>query len=176
MSRSRVMRADPCAITAIPPTITKSTPCETRACRRDWRRSSGHSANGLTCRQRELAHVLIAGLEGPQALLRRELQVLEHHRLVDAGLRLPRGQGQLPSTRPQRPLDRCHARAGAVGLQTRDRGLRGAQARCQGLLAEAGRAASLAYELSGCHREKTISIQPSKKDDTGALDLHSPLH
>src|SRR6185437_3309050 len=114
MSRSRVMRADPCAITAIPPTMTKSTPCETSARRSASRSSSGHSANGLPRGERELAHVVIARLEGPEPLLGRELQVCGDERLVDARLRLSSAEGQLPATRAQRPLERRHPRTGTV--------------------------------------------------------------
>src|SRR6516164_11433141 len=98
MSRSRVMRADPCAITAMPPTTTKSTPCDTSARRSASRSSSGHSANGLPRGKREVAHVVVARLEGPESLLRGELQVLEHQGLVDARLRLTSGERQLSAT------------------------------------------------------------------------------
>src|ERR1700760_4326390 len=157
MSRSRVIRAEPCAITAIPPTTTKSTPCAVSFRRSDSSRSSGHCATGPSGRQGELADTGVAGLKRAQPLARGQAQVLIDERLVDVGVRFAHRERELPAARAQRAFQRRHARARAVGLQARDGRLGGAHPARQSLLAEAGGAAGLTYELPRSHRKYTIS-------------------
>src|ERR1039458_732557 len=95
MSRSLVVRAEPCATIAIPPTTTKSTPRATRRFSSAPGRNSGQLSTTRRPGKRELADVRVAALEACDPVLRRKAQSLRDQRLVDAQVTRAQVQRQL---------------------------------------------------------------------------------
>src|SRR5215211_9460039 len=90
MSRSRVNCGEPCAIAAMPPITTKSTPASSSARSSAPRRSSGQPAKAPLRLERELSRARVLALEALEPLAGREPERLDDLRLVDAR-RHPRG-------------------------------------------------------------------------------------
>src|SRR5919197_3310558 len=93
ISRSWVSLAAPCVMAAMPPITTKSTPWRDSTSRSAVGRNSAQVAIRPLRRTGQLAHVVVSGLEGGQALCGRQPQVARDECFVDS--RPPLGCGDL---------------------------------------------------------------------------------
>src|SRR5437588_5197317 len=121
MSRSLVLRAEPCATIAIPPTTTKSTPWATRrfSSRPGW--NSGQLATTPRACECDLADVGVASLEALDPVARREPQPSSYQRLVDARV-VRLGVEREPSPAgAERAVERVDPRVRMTALEPSDR-------------------------------------------------------
>src|SRR3954447_20097829 len=126
MSRSRVSWAEPCTTAATPPITTKSTPASTSLRSSRVGRNSGQSARGGEC---DLPYTGVRVLELLEPLPRREPQLLDEKRLVDARRTRRRSEVEITPERGERAPQRVDGNPIRCRLQSRHGGLADAQPR-----------------------------------------------
>src|SRR5579885_1971331 len=131
MSRSFVFRADPCRITATPPTITKSTSASvSRVISFDAWSSGGIFATSSSAGNHQLPCLFVERFEAPQPLLGRELELRPYQRLINPRILARRREHQPVSGCVQHPLESRNRWVGPRCLQPRDRRLRRPEPSC----------------------------------------------
>src|SRR3954454_21646278 len=172
MSRSKVLRSDPCRTVAMPPITTKSIPCAMRVLSSARGRNSAGTPG--VRQSAELAELSVGRLECGEALGGSQPKVAREQSLVDVRGRGLRLQLEPPACRSKSGIERGNGGVGSGPLKLSHCGLGLAKPSRQLALGQPGAQTGLADEFPTLGHSPIVVLTYMARRQSGGSDSRPP--